>query len=98
MILEKDLEEISKRAKELNYKPLEIQGMWKEITSMKEKLKDILGNEIFSISYGIGDCLYFGWSKEDLDNMIKVKDALTNGIYDLLAITEKALNKKTGDE
>ena len=69
--------------------------MWKEIISMKAKLKDIMDKEIFSMGYGIGDCLYFGWTQEDLANMVKVKNALESGIIDLLAIIEKALDKKT---
>lgn len=96
-MFEKDLKEIHSRADKLGntYNKIEIEGMWKEITSMKNKLKDIMDKEIFSMGYGMGDCLYFGWTQEDLKNMIKVKDALESGVMDLLAIIEKALNKKT---
>ena len=96
-MFEKDLTEIHSRADKLGdtYKKIEIEGMWKEITSMKAKLKDIMDKEIFSMGYGMGDCLYFGWTQEDLANMVKVKNALESGVMDLLAIIEKALNKKT---
>lgn len=96
-MFEKNLKEIHSRADKLGdtYKKIEMEGMWKEITSMKAKLKNIMDKEIFSMGYGMGDCLYFGWTQEDLENMKKVKDALESGVMDLLAIIEKALNKKT---
>ena len=77
------------------YNEIQMNGMRKDLTSVRNKLIDIMENDMFSMGYGMGDVLYFGYTQKELGDMIKVKDKLENLFLELLAVIEIALNEKT---
>lgn len=93
----KDLEKVSEIKEKIKNEFTEIQmnGMRKDLTSIRSKLIDIMENDMFSMGYGMGDVLYFGYTQKELGDMIKVKDKLENSFLELLAVIEIALNEKT---
>ena len=77
------------------YNEIQMNGMRKDLTSVRNKLIDIMENDMFSMGYGMGDVLYFGYTQKELSDMVKVKDKLENTFLELLAVIEIALNEKT---
>ena len=77
------------------YNEIQMNGMRKDLTSVRNKLIDIMENDMFSMGYGMSDVLYFGYTEKELDDMIKVKNKLENSFLELLAVIEIALNEKT---
>ena len=77
------------------YNEIQMNGMRKDLTSVRNKLIDIMENDMFSLGYGMGDVLYFGYTQEELGEMVKVKNKLENTFLELLAVIEIALNEKT---
>lgn len=77
------------------YSEIQMNGMRKDLTSIRSKLIDIMENDMFSMGYGMGDVLYFGYTQQELGEMIKVKNKLENTFLELLAVIEIALNEKT---
>lgn len=77
------------------YNEIQMNGMRKDLTSVRNKLIDIMENDMFSMGYGMGDVLYFGYTQQELGEMVKVKNKLENTFLELLAVIEIALNEKT---
>ena len=77
------------------YSEIQMNGMRKDLTSIRSKLIDIMENDMFSMGYGMGDVLYFGYTQQELGEMVKVKNKLENTFLELLAVIEIALNEKT---
>jgi len=93
----KDLEKVSEIKEKIKNEFTEIQmnGMRKDLASIRSKLIDIMENDMFSMGYGMGDVLYFGYTQQELGEMVKVKNKLENSFLELLAVIEIALNEKT---
>ena len=93
----KDLDKITEIKDTIKNEFTEIQmnGMRKDLASIRSKLIDIMENDMFSLGYGMGDVLYFGYTQEELGEMVKVKNKLENSLLELLAVIEIALNEKT---
>ena len=77
------------------YNEIQMNGMRKDLTSVRNKLIDIMENDMFSMGYGMGDVLYFGYTQQELGEMVKVKNKLENTFLELLAVIEISLNEKT---
>ena len=93
----KDLDKITEIKDTIKNEFTEIQmnGMRKDLASIRSKLIDIMENDMFSLGYGMGDVLYFGYTQQELGEMVKVKNKLENSLLELLAVIEIALNEKT---
>ena len=93
----KDLDKITEIKDTIKNEFTEIQmnGMRKDLASIRSKLIDIMENDMFSLGYGMGDVLYFGYTQEELGEMVKVKNKLENSLLELLAVIEITLNEKT---
>lgn len=93
----KDLDKVTEIKEKIknDFNEIQMNGMRKDLTSVRTKLIDIMENDMFSMGYGMGDVLYFGYTQKELGDMVKVKDKLQDTFLELLAVIEIALNEKT---
>lgn len=103
-VFEYEQKEINQMADELNLKPVNMSGLYKDLKALKEALDNIIGTtEYFYLDYDLGEIAWH-WdmsnpkNKADVENMWKIVHGIEDNIKLAYAYLLAGLGEKLTDD
>ena len=84
--------------KESGIKPVAMRGVHTDLQTLKPVIEKMYDEHIFYLSYFACDASYMGWTREEINEMLKITDGITEKFYEIYALILTGLGIDWSDE